>query len=38
MMTIERALKGAVSGVKLLFLGVVAREMDFSGEEGIRGK
>lgn len=37
-MTIERALKGAVRVGKLLLLGVVAREMGCSEEKGDRGK
>lgn len=37
-MTIERALKGANSDGKLLFLGVVARTMGCSEAKGNRGK
>lgn len=38
MTTIERALKGVVSDVKLFLLGVVAREIGCSEENGNRGK
>jgi len=38
MMTIERALKGAISDEKLLLLGVVAREMGCSEQKGDWGK
>jgi hypothetical protein len=38
MTTIERALKGVVNDGKLLFMGVVAREMGCLEEKGNRGK